>query len=170
MSNSFVGRVNLQILSTRHHLALLLDEKTANDRIRNRGVLESAAWHLGRAYDAYLCEVGANYKLANLEGNKSAPALCDALHAMGKDPGEASELLELERVGWVSDLLRALASVNSNDEKANLATPASTLGRDELRLIDVSTRRVELSEPAVKEWLASFKELVERQRAVMIEY
>lgn len=169
MSNLFVGLVNLQLVSTRHHLSLLLEETTASDRIRNRGLLESAAWHLRRAYDVYLCEVGANYKLPAPQQNNTATALCEALEKVDKHPGEASELQKLERTGWLSDLILALRGLDSTTSGGVTETQPAPIKLGELKVVDLDNRAPELTEESVRQWLSAFKELIERQREVMIE-
>lgn len=166
MSNPYIGWVNLQMVSVRHHLSLLLEENNANDRIRNRGVLESAAWHLKRAYLYYLCELGANYQLKSPEQNTTANELGKALESVGKHPGEAAELSLLEQEGWLLDLFSALASAEaptSSSQKAAIAAGG-------LQLLDLDKTIVPLTADSLNEWLVKFKELIGRHREVMIEY
>lgn len=165
MSNPYIGWVNLQMVSVRHHLGLLIDEANANDRLRNRGVLESAAWHLSRAYCYYLYELGANYQLPSPESNCDAQSLSGALESVGKHPGEAGELCLLESEGWIRDLHRALGNETGARQGAGVQS-----GRVELQLIDLDNQVVVLSKEVLEQWLVSFKELVDRHREVMVEY
>lgn len=174
MSNPYIGWVNLQMVSVRHHLALLLEETNANDRIRNRGVLESCAWHLKRAYVYYLCELGANYQLKSPEKNNSADDLARALESVGKHPGEAAELSKLEHDGWISDLFSTLASSEapgtSVQKTVGTLSPDTGISNSGLQLVDLDQTIVPLTAESLTEWLGKFKELIDRHREVMIEY
>jgi len=168
MANPYIGWVNLQLVAVRHHLNLLLEEKNANERLRNRGVLESAAWHLDRAYRYYLYELGANYQLKEPELNRTANELGNALEAIGKHPGEAAELSTLEKNGWVADLKQVLGSVEQLDSGPR--EQKNSIPAGELTLVDVSDEQVELSAETLATWLGNFKELTTRHREVMVEY
>lgn len=165
MANPYIGWVNLQVVSVRHHLGLLLEESNANQRLRNRGVLESAAWHLQRAYRYYLYELGANYQLSSPESNDSADVLSQALESVGKHPGEAAELCQLETNGWVGDLYRALLESDRPGE-----TQGSSVQKGALALVDLENVPVGLTTDLLTDWLRKFKELVDRHREVMVEY
>lgn len=165
MANPYIGWVNLQMVSVRHHLSLLLEAKNANERLRNRGVLESAAWHMLRAYRYYLFELGANYQLSSPEDHQTADELGRALESAGKHPGEASELIGLEDNGWVSDLLGVNIAIN----RPSPALGGPTLQK-ELAIIDLDRVPVELTQDVLIDWLSKFKELTERHREVMVEY
>jgi len=165
MINPYISWVNLQLVAARHHLNLLVEEISTNERLRNHGVLESAAWHLRRAYRYYLCELGANYQLPSPEANASASCLGDMLESVGKHPGEASELRQLEEDGWIGDLVQALESAESSNR-----TTRPQWQTKELDLVDLDARLVVLSKDVLDGWLVNFKELVERHRTVMVEY
>ena len=165
MSNPYIGWVNLQMVAVRHHLSLLVEETNANERLRNRGVLESAAWHFKRAYRYYLYELGANYQLPTPESNDSAQQLADALELVGKHPGEAAELCLLEAEGWIKELTQAIALADTG-ERAALG-PSIV---NELEILDLDKPTATLSKEVLGEWLVSFKELIERHREVMLEY
>lgn len=165
MSNPYIGWVNFQLVAVRHHLTLLKEESSANEKLRNRGVLESAVWHLKRAYRYYLFELGANYQLPSPEANLNAGCLSEALDSVGKHPGEASELSQLEADGWIGDLIQALESAEFSN---GVITPQSSSA--ELNLVDLDRQRATLSLDILEQWLAKFKELIDRHRTMMVEY
>ena len=166
MSHSYVGCVNVQILHTRHHLGLVAEEKNTSDRIRNLGVMASAAWHLMRAFQFYLVELGANYQVPNPERISVSRDLCDALSAIDKHPAEANELRALEETGWIADL----AAVLKQTERHPLAKKLSSGVQDALDLTDLDTTSVNVDVDQLALWLTQFQELIERQRGLMVEY
>lgn len=172
MANPYIGWVNLQLVSVRHHLSLLLEESNANERLRNRGVLESSTWHLNRAYQYYLYELGANYQLKEPESNKSAIELGEALEAIDKHPGEAAELAQLEKDGWIADLKRALVDLDRPDSTpgAKLISQQAMASQAHLKLVNLEDEPIPLSAERLRNWLEKFKELTTRHREVMVEY
>lgn len=165
MANPYIGWVNKQVVAVRYHLSLVTDAENANQRLRNTGVLESAAWHFQRAYRFYLYELGANYQLNSPEDQNTAVELGAALEAIGKHPGEAVELATLESDGWIADLLNSVSDTN----RSNTSAAVDPLG-SALQLVDLEYQEKQLSRELINEWLAKFKELVDRHRDVMVEY
>lgn len=174
MANPYIGLVNAQLLAVRHHLGLLAEETNSNLRLRNRGVLESSVWHLKRGYQYYLWEVGANYQLKSMEDCADANGLAKELTKADKHPGEASELLALEKKGWIADLLAAWVSISSTSESggavSSAVTKAPSIDPEGLVLVNLDDRPPDLSSDVISGWLSVFKELIDRQRALMVEY
>lgn len=170
MSNPYLGRVNQQLIFARHQLQSRLDETNASDRMRNQGLLNAGIWHLRWAYRAYIAEVGANYKLQQPELPVDARSLGGALQAINKHPAEAQELLKLENEGFIAELLAALGSIEQVEAGLIPAPPSEQ--SDPLKLIDISQEPEKISYDFddLANWIASFKELIDRHREHMIEY
>lgn len=166
--NPYMGWVNMQMVSVRHHLALLVEPQNVNERLKNQGVLESAAWQLARAYRFYLYEIGANYHIAAPEKYHTAHQVAEALEAIGKHPGEATELVQLSENGWVSELL---FSVSESETSLSSSTSVSkTVNANQLAILDLDKNRSSISKEVISDYLDKFKELIDRQREVMQEY
>lgn len=178
MNNPYLGKVNQQLIFARHQLQSRIHPTesqalTANERMRNQGILYAGIWHLRWAYRAYLAELGANYKLTKPELPHNAEQLSLALQGINKHPAEAQELQRLEQTGFVGEILSALEQIErietglvppapSGEQQAeNLIDLKDITGRQEIPLLDFQQ---------LENWINLFKELISRHRAHMIEY
>jgi len=169
-ANPYSGRVGQQLLCTRQQLQACVAENSGNERLRNGGVLAAALWHLRLAYRLYLAELAANYQIESPP--PSAAALAQALAAAGKPAAEAAELLAAEEDGWAARLLAsACAAETVSPPASSTSSTANVSRRDALPLRDLGAEEESGRPPAaqIAEWLAQLQELVERQRAHMVE-
>ena len=177
LGNPYIGRVNQKLIFARHQLELRIELSeegqplSANERIRNQGILDAGIWHLNGAYRAYIAEVAANYRLANPEKPNTARELSSALEAINKHPAEAQELQRLEEDGFVRDMLHALENIEQ--VKAELPEKVQDSSNpDPLALREVTEIQgsIQVDFACFSQWIAEFKGLVSRHREHMLEY
>ena len=168
MSNAWTAPVNRELYVATAHLRLLPEGNSANERRLCQGLLESALFHLVVAHRTYLRELAANYELPAAEQATTLESLEKAFAAADKEPGELAELLKQGRTGWLAELLTAFDAALTPDSGGITAAPTDS-GRIVLRDLG-SQPTVALSKERISAWIESYRELIERHRAIMVEY
>lgn len=169
-SNSFRDLVNQKLHFARLQLAFVVSQ-CSNETLSGKknqdlvcALREGVVLHLNNAYSLYLKEIAENYQCPTEEVS-NITGLRTTLAKLNKFPGEIQELENLERdaeswlariskVGQMSNLLPA------ESPRANLSTTSITL-----KAVD----QPGLNTDQIDRWMASFVELLDRQRGLMVE-
>jgi Family of unknown function (DUF6586) len=166
MSNPYQQRVNRQLMLARQHLEIEVSTDNASGRMRQAGLFESVLFHLYRAYLEMLRELADNYQLSYPDRITTIEQLVEAMNAAGKTSAETEELLDLQRQGFIADLLACW--------KHLFAGPAGEESEQKLRPVGlISTRQLQnwdLDKARLVQWLQSMTEISDRHRDIMVEY
>lgn len=166
--NPFVTVVNQK----RVYAELLLDQshRAAGQKHLQQALLQGAVFQLEKAYRFYLREIAATYQCKNAEQIIDLWTLIANLQLMGKNPAETSEIYDLNQKPdtWLSDLHACCDSFLALPE----TTVSSPTEGDRIPALS-SVHRYDWSNldcAQVERWIASFGELVARQRQQMVEW
>lgn len=129
------------------------------------GLVEAALFHLNLALSYFLREIAENYQVPESGAIQVADDLSKALARIDKQPPELNEILVAANKGWIRDMHRAWQKLHNYSAKSasGLAMPATSL---------IQTRQLsddELNQEQMQTWTARMRELVERQREMMVE-
>ena len=167
MTNPYSQRVNRQLLLAQQHLDMQLPEEGASNRLRQSGVMESALFHLYRAYLDMLRELAANYQLERPEAITTVGELEQMMKAVDKSPAEVQELVELARQGFIAELLSSWQHLfrgpSSPEGQPKQARPQGLISTRSLKDWELDRQRLQ-------GWLDRLREISDRHRDIMIEW
>ncbi len=167
MANPFSQRVNRQLVLAGQHLQIPPEGTSASARLRHTGLLESALFHLYRAYLEMLRELAANYQVPQPGQISELSQLQSALAAAGKTPGEVAELVELRRNGFLAELIDCWQHFFAAPPEPGKEQPQS---RPEGMISLRSLSNRDLDQARLEDWLRRLEEISDRHRNVMVEY
>jgi hypothetical protein len=162
----FRGKVNAHL---RKAEALLEQFKAVQadegSRLTQDALIEGCSFQLQLAKRNFLREIAENYQSPEAAEIASAQDLAAALEKIDKLPAELSEILTSEQEGWMAQMQAAhsqLVSGSTAGKGSAALQSAGLIQTKELSSNDLDFARVE-------SWLLNLKELVERQREMMVE-
>ena len=140
-------------------------QEQAGSRLAQEALVEASLFHLHLALVNFLREIAENYQAEDSGHIQEVAELASALNKIDKHPAELAEINTSAEEGWLSELLSSYALLGSGSTR-NKALP----GVQQAGLIQ--TRQLsnnELSYARAQTWLDKMRELVERQREMMVE-
>lgn len=166
MNNAFRSRVNAHLRKAsallEHSQAIQAEQ---GSRLTQDALVESSLFQLHLTLLNFLREIAANYQVENAEQIASVDDLATALLQVDKQPAELSEIQASEKEGWLAELKAAYAAVykgGSSNKSVVGIQPSGTIQTKQLSDEDLNYSRAE-------DWLNKSKELIERQREMMVE-
>ncbi len=161
MANPYLGAVNRKLQYAR---LLLAEQGRASEKIMQDALAESALYQIQSVYRYHLQALAENYQCQGVADIVDAQTLQQTLAVTGKTPGEAQEMLDLERSpqGWLARMLAAHRSLSQVEESTTrmdnqlIASHQLFEGRD-------------FTAADLLEWTAALDEMVERHRDLMYE-
>lgn len=164
-SNPYRGQVNAHLGKARWLLQSLASsqEDSASSRLGQAALQESCAYQLQLALQNFLREIAENYQLPNADQIQSSADLERALAAADKAPAELAEIRTSQSEGWLGQMNRAFQQIG----KANSSSSSSVqmVGMIQAKALDST----DLDAKSLELWFSSLKELVDRQREMMVE-
>jgi hypothetical protein len=166
VNNSFRSRVNAHLRKA----AALLEHSQAiqveqGSRLTQDALVESSLFQLHLTLVNFLREIAANYQVENAEQIASVSDLATALLQVDKQPAELTEIETSEQEGWLAELKAAYAAVYKGEPSKKSGAgiqPAGMIQTKQLSDEDLNFSRAE-------DWLNKSRELIERQREMMVE-
>lgn len=166
MNNAFRSSVNAHL---RKAAALLEQCQTIQaeqgSRLAQDALVESSLFQLHLTLLNFLREIAVNYQVENAGHISSVNDLALALQQVDKQPAELAEIQTSEKEGWLAELKAAYAAVYSggpSNKSAAALQPAGMIQTKQLSNEELNFSRAE-------NWLNKSRELIERQREMMVE-
>ena len=170
----YLSAVNQKLLYAEQLLNYLNTHRTAgHNRYLSEAIAQSVTLQLYQAWSWHIKDVAYHYKLSDPSAIDNVDELVRVFGEQGKSPTEATEMhyLASEDGSWVGKLLKAYQQLSQLpkvrkaemdfDRLPVIATDKSSNNTDtvfEWCIIDVTN------------WKQQIKELIDRQREMMIEY
>lgn len=165
MTNVWRQAVNAHL---RKATALIELQQTGNQtqlsRLAVEALSEAALLQLRLAYVAFMREIAENYQAPDAAAISSSAALSNSLGRMDKQPAELNEIVSSEQEGWLRPMLASWSRVGQLPQTAG-SKPAAPIGMIQTRQLDETSLDIE----RLENWLLRLRELVERQREMMVE-
>ena len=145
-------------------------------KLRQSALAEATVHHLSIAFHFYLREIADQYRVKSTSAIDSITDLANMLDSKGFNPSEVTELTRLkeEAGSWLNLLLaqKRLLFQSPERQKEKKAFPANKEAMLELvNAIEISEPEpLLLSHQLLSEWLACFREMLERHRDTYAEY
>ena len=166
MNNSFRSKVNAHLRKA----AALLEHSRAiqveqGSRLAQDALVESSLFQLHLTLLNFFREIAANYQVENADQIASVDDLADALLHVDKQPAELNEIQTSEKEGWLAELKAAYAAVYKGEpskKSGAIIQPAGMIQTKQLSDEDLNFSRAD-------NWLNKLRELIERQREMMVE-
>lgn len=158
--------VNAHLRKAQALVALAVQQVDQVSRLTSEALLEGAIWQLDRALVAYYNELAENYQCPEAGQLNGLDQLRQALGALDKQPAELNELQIAHNEGWIARFLAAQLKIKKLKSAAATAVQMPRPGAIDTRQIDVD----ELDAEQVQGWCLRLRELVERQRELMVEF
>ena len=139
-------------------------QNSGGSRLTQDALIEGCCFHLQLAKTNFLREIADNYQVPDAAQISSTTELAEALGKLDKIPQELSEIQTSQKEGWLAAMDAAydeLLSFSSSG-KASAVQAAGQIQTKELHDNQLDYARVE-------SWVNDLKELVERQREMMVE-
>lgn len=167
MSGTFRGAVNGHL---RKASALLeqcqTQQSEGGSRLTQDALIEGCCFHLQLAKINFLREIADNYQIADAALISDTSELASALSAADKFPAELSEIQTSQQEGWLKAMDSAYNQLLAFKGSAAKSAPAvQTAGLIQTREL----ANTDLDFSSVQVWTNNLKELVERQREMMVE-
>ena len=166
MDNPYRSPVNgyLRKASALLESCLTLQED-AGSRLAQEALVEASLFHLHLTLVNFLREIAANYQAADAGQIQEIAQLARALNSIDKHPAELAEINTSAQEGWLSELMAGYSAlvIGSGGKKAAVAVQQAGL---------IQTRQLsnnELNYARARTWLDKMRELVDRQREMMVE-
>lgn len=160
----FTGAVNAHL---RKALALVEQcqalRSSDGSRLTQEALIEGSCFQLQLAKTNLLREIAENYQSPDAAQINSSDDLAAALSAIDKAPQELTEIQVSQQEGWMGAMDSAYAALISNAKVGKAAVQSAGL---------IQTKQLnsnELDFAGVESWANNLKELVDRQREMMVE-
>ena len=171
---SYLAAVNQKILFANRLIEIAgAGDGDLQDKYLSAALAQSVTLQLYWAWAWHLQDVASNYKVKDPSAVKSVEDLVRLLEADGKTPAEATELKHLasSKDSWLGRLLDAYQQLFLLPEVRRAEMDADRLPLLALdKASDTGGKIIEWSIPEVADWTAKMRELVDRQREMMIEF
>lgn len=148
---------------------------SARDRLKDShqvtAISQSVAVQLYQAWHWHLQDIASNYKLPDPELAGSADKLVALLDEAGKCPAEAAEMqnLSTDAASWVTELFDAHTALYQLP-----IIRRAEMDADRLPMIAVDAgagrNNIAWTLDLAENWLVKMRELVDRQRDMMVEF
>lgn len=161
----FRGKVNAHLGKARWLLQSLKASRQESDssRVGQAALQESCAYQLQLTLENFLREIAENYQLANPEQVQSSTDLEQALLAADKSPAELAEIRTSQSEGWLGQMNRAFQQIGkASSASSPTIQMTGMIQTKSLESTDLDASNLEL-------WFNNLKELVDRQREMMVE-
>jgi len=166
VSNPFRNQVNGHLGKARWLLESLKSsqEEATSSRLGQAALQESCAHQLQLVLQKFLREIAENYQLPNAGQIQNSQDLEAALLAADKSPAELAEIRTSQSEGWLGQMDRAFQRIGSPSSSASssLVQSAGMIQTKSLDSTDLDAGSLEL-------WYYNLRELVDRQREMMVE-
>lgn len=135
-------------------------------RLTQDALLEACCFELQLTLVYLLREIAENYQVSNADNISSGDELAAALGSMDKTPQEVLEIQTLQSEGWLSRLESAyLQLFRAESKSAQAVRQAPAGGLIQSKTLDQNA----LDYSLLNEWVNNFRELIDRQREMMVE-
>ena len=170
MNNPFRSPVNAHLRKASVLAGLYAEAiNSSGSRLTQSALMEGCVFHQHLAFINFLREIGENYQVTNAANLNSLMELKSALDQINKTPAELKEVINLTEQGWLSDLIKTYQSLiqgdnlQANKQKLQVQTHSAGL---------IQTKQLEENDAdfsRIWQWNDYLKELIDRQREMMIE-
>ena len=170
MNNPFRSPVNAHLRKASVLAGLYLDSvNSSGSRLTQSALMEACVFHQYLVFINFLREIGENYQVANAANLNSLKELKNALDQINKTPAELKEVVSLAQQGWLSDLIKTYESLIRGDnlQTSKQKTPVQTHSAGLIQTKQLEENDADSSR--IGQWNDHLKELVDRQREMMVE-
>jgi len=166
VNNSFRSLVNAHLRKATallEHCKLIQQEQ--GSRLTQDALVESSLFQLHLTLMNFLREIAENYQVGKAENIFCTADLAAALQQIDKQPAELTEIQTSEQEGWLSELKAAYTAVISGESSNKSSAAIQPAGMIQTKQLGNETLNITRAE----DWLNKTRELIERQREMMVE-
>lgn len=164
-SGPFIGAVNAHLRKATALIEQCQSLRSVDgSRLTQDALVEGCCFQLQLAKINFLREIAENYQVPDFSSITTTAELAEALARLDKVPQELSEIQVSQQEGWLGTMDTAYAALFSS-EKVSKAGAVQTVGQIQTKELSSN----ELDFALVTFWAKNLKELVDRQREMMVE-